>query len=69
MIDHVMIKVTDTAGRGGCRGGGQGALAPAPAEKCPQLWIRSNSVFFFGLTVFYRFISREAAHRVKNPQF
>ncbi len=25
-------------GRGGSRGGGQGALAPAPAEKCPQLW-------------------------------
>ena len=24
--------------RGGSRGGGQGALAPAPAEKCPQLW-------------------------------
>ncbi len=28
----------DCVVRGGSRGGGQGALAPAHAEKCPQLW-------------------------------
>ena len=48
--------------RGGSRGGGQGALAPAPAEKVPPTLEAIH-------TTFCGCILRQRAHRVKKPQF